>query len=340
MSLASWITVDVDLPDHPKVAALEEALGEQRVEAYLLRIWAWAARVVTTGRLRGVSAVGSVERAARWSGAPGVLVNALVETGWVDRDGDVLEIHGWEEHAGKFLKKAEAERQRWHERKERRLHGDSAEAPRELHAEKEKEKEKEIKTTAAGGAASEVVATPVAPKGPTPEDLQSLWNANTSAPIARWTALSPRRRAAAQARLSERPSLDEWTRVIQRIAASDFCCGAGDRAWVATPDFLLRPDTAIKALEGAYDNRPQVARARTGSAAIPPPAAPTEPCAACGGPATSQAWAHWCCDAHRAGLLDYMRRESERTGAPSRQPAADRWFDHAKAKLAAATEAA
>ena len=49
--------------------------------------------------------------------------------------------------------------------------------------------------------------------------------------------------------------MDEWTAVIQRIQASDFCSGAGNTGWVATFDWLLKPDTATKVLEGKYDNR-------------------------------------------------------------------------------------
>lgn len=50
-------------------------------------------------------------------------------------------------------------------------------------------------------------------------------------------------------------SLEEWREVVLKIAASDFCCGKNDRGWVASFDFLLKPDTALKVLEGKYDNR-------------------------------------------------------------------------------------
>lgn len=56
-------------------------------------------------------------------------------------------------------------------------------------------------------------------------------------------------------RLKENPDLDYWRGVIERIAASDFCNGKNDRGWKADIDFLLRPDTHVKVIEGKYDNR-------------------------------------------------------------------------------------
>lgn len=46
-----------------------------------------------------------------------------------------------------------------------------------------------------------------------------------------------------------------------RISTSDFCRGKNERGWVATFDWLLQPDTAIKVLEGKYDNRGKPTRA-------------------------------------------------------------------------------
>jgi hypothetical protein len=46
---------------------------------------------------------------------------------------------------------------------------------------------------------------------------------------------------------------------VKRIASSAFCTGTNDRGWRATPDWLLRPDTAAKVLEGKYDDLPEMA---------------------------------------------------------------------------------
>lgn len=96
----------------------------------------------------------------------------------------------------------------------------------------------------------------------TPEDLVGLWNAlaEIDPQIARVKQLTPDRRKKARKRLSER-SFEEWREVVAKIGASDFCRGlvqARDpdhKPWVASFDWLLKPDSAVKVLEGKYDNR-------------------------------------------------------------------------------------
>ena len=128
-----WIAVSVDLPDHPKVLSLSVALGEERVEAYLIRLWAYCGRLVSDGILRGDSAEISAEKACQWRGERGRLVSAMVETGWLDRVSDGLAIHDWNDHAGRLIQKAEKERARKREeyqKAQKSLRGDSAEIPR------------------------------------------------------------------------------------------------------------------------------------------------------------------------------------------------------------------
>jgi len=88
-----------------------------------------------------------------------------------------------------------------------------------------------------------------------PATLLEAWNTHTTPPIPRCRDVNGQRAIHAKSRLRERP-LEEWVAVMQRIEASTFCRGENDRAWVATFDWLLRPDTATRVLEGKYDNRP------------------------------------------------------------------------------------
>lgn len=48
---------------------------------------------------------------------------------------------------------------------------------------------------------------------------------------------------------------DYFGEVIKRIAASPFCNGRGTTGWVATFDWLLKPDSHIRVMEGKYDDR-------------------------------------------------------------------------------------
>ncbi len=99
----------------------------------------------------------------------------------------------------------------------------------------------------------------VSPLGPeydsvqTPEMLFEAWNRfGTNLPQAR--VLTKSRATKARQRLSERrlEGQDGWNEVICKINNSPFCTGGGDRGWRATFDWLLRPETAVKVLEGQY----------------------------------------------------------------------------------------
>lgn len=102
---------------------------------------------------------------------------------------------------------------------------------------------------------TETVTEGVASRPRDAELLREAWNRLTTPPLPKCLALSKPRIKHARARLSER-KLPDWEDVIRRINASAFCRGETDRGnWVASFDFLLRPDTALKVLEGVYDNR-------------------------------------------------------------------------------------
>lgn len=87
-------------------------------------------------------------------------------------------------------------------------------------------------------------------------DLRELWNEETDGLLPRCLKLTDTRKKKATARLSELP-FDAWIEVITRIKKSSFLCGENDRGWRADFDFLIKPDTATRVLEGKYDDRPK-----------------------------------------------------------------------------------
>lgn len=100
------------------------------------------------------------------------------------------------------------------------------------------------------------------------EALRVLWNERIPEQLPACLELTPKRATMAAARLRARP-LAEWAGIIDRIIRSTFCLGLNDRGWVANFDWLLRPDTAVKVLEGQYDNRQPATSGNANGAAKP-----------------------------------------------------------------------
>lgn len=97
-------------------------------------------------------------------------------------------------------------------------------------------------------------------KKPKPEELPRLaqiWNAHAHQSLPRVKLCGTSRRRHATNRWKEHPNEEFWIDVIARINRSDFCLGKtkGDRPWRADFDWLVRPDTAAKVVEGKYENR-------------------------------------------------------------------------------------
>jgi hypothetical protein len=86
--------------------------------------------------------------------------------------------------------------------------------------------------------------------------FREAWNTATKdTPLPACLKLTPARITKVRARLAERP-LHEWEAIFKRIAASGFCCGKNDHAWVATFEWIVKnADNGLKVLEGKYDNR-------------------------------------------------------------------------------------
>lgn len=85
--------------------------------------------------------------------------------------------------------------------------------------------------------------------------LAELWNKHSSPEFPKVRGCSKERKKKAVARWSEHPHEDYWIKVIGAINESEFCRGKNKSGWVANFDFLIKPDTQFKALEGAYSKK-------------------------------------------------------------------------------------
>ena len=63
--------------------------------------------------------------------------------------------------------------------------------------------------------------------------------------------LTDKRKAALRARIKEHGE-DNVCRAIEALKQSEFLAGANDRGWRANFDFVMRPGSFVKLLEGAY----------------------------------------------------------------------------------------
>lgn len=85
-------------------------------------------------------------------------------------------------------------------------------------------------------------------------DLVKIWNENCGS-LPKVCGLSKKRQLGIKARLKENPSEQYWITVVSRIASTPFCNGDNERGWRASFDFLLRPDTHLKVMEGQYASK-------------------------------------------------------------------------------------
>lgn len=84
--------------------------------------------------------------------------------------------------------------------------------------------------------------------------LVKAWNEHCG-DLPKVQRVNPARLQKIKARWKDCDTIEQWVGVIKKIAASPWHTGQNDRGWKANFDFLLKPDTFHKALEGAYDNR-------------------------------------------------------------------------------------
>ena len=81
------------------------------------------------------------------------------------------------------------------------------------------------------------------------EILYDLWNQHRGK-LPKAQKLTPSRIKKAEKRMIEEPSLENWVQVITALARSDFYCGKNKGEWKANFDYLIKPDTFMKVLEG------------------------------------------------------------------------------------------
>lgn len=103
--------------------------------------------------------------------------------------------------------------------------------------------------------------TPLFRDQPPPADslppLAKIWNdAVKGSALPPVRAVTGNRKRSCEARWRENRNPGYWAGVIARVLKSDFLTGrVPGKTWLADFDWLVRPDTHVRVIEGKYDNR-------------------------------------------------------------------------------------
>lgn len=130
----AWMKLHDTVFGHRKTRKMSLQLGMPCVPltGHLAAIWCWALDKTEDGSLPDFTAH-HLEAAAEWEGAPGALVQAMIDSHYIDLKDGVMVLHDWLDYAGNLiqLRVDNAERQRRFRRrqKEMRAQQEAGDAP-------------------------------------------------------------------------------------------------------------------------------------------------------------------------------------------------------------------
>ena len=109
----AWIESHQAVGGHPKTKKLARLLGVSLPAAvgHLHYLWWWALDFAQDGNLSKYDAY-DIKDATLWDGDESTMLEALMETGFIDETDEGLFLHDWAEYAGKLLERREKDRAR------------------------------------------------------------------------------------------------------------------------------------------------------------------------------------------------------------------------------------
>jgi hypothetical protein len=98
----------------------------------------------------------------------------------------------------------------------------------------------------------------------TAEDMLAIWRSECGDMLPVPRSLDRDRVIACQARFRDSfgRDIEQWRALCREIRQSPFCCGAGERGWLADFDWTLKPKSIRNVREGKYRNDRQPPRSR------------------------------------------------------------------------------
>lgn len=110
----AWIESHQEVGGHPKTKKLARLLGVSLPAAvgHLHYLWWWATDYAQDGNLSRFDAY-DIKDATHFEGDENTLIKALIESGYIDVDGDgKMHLHDWFEYAGKLAERRAKDRAR------------------------------------------------------------------------------------------------------------------------------------------------------------------------------------------------------------------------------------
>ena len=117
----AWIESHQQVGRHPKTKKLARLLGVSLPTAtgHLHYLWWWALDYAQDGDLSKFDAY-DISDAMLWDGDENVLLDALIESEYIDETDEGLRLHDWMDYAGKLLERREKDRIRKREDAEKK----------------------------------------------------------------------------------------------------------------------------------------------------------------------------------------------------------------------------
>lgn len=278
-----WIPIDLDLPTKREVIVSAARMRRSRHEivGWLVSLWTWFSRETRDG----IAEI-DVGMLARTLDVPEAFLDCLVDIGWLRIAGPKISVVNWDRWLSCSAKarRGNALRQQIYrstrngssnshsDKSDETLDNQKGEKPVAtsvatsvatnplLEIERDRDIDSVTKVTEGSRATSSPSSPEATPSPRAPPDVISAaqerifeaWNALPE-PFPRLKMWTEKRRKALRCRLAQHGWLRDCLSAIQRIPQCPFLAGRNKRAWVANIDWLLRPDSVARVLEGAYD---------------------------------------------------------------------------------------
>jgi hypothetical protein len=253
----------------PKKLARLLGISRPAAVGHLHFLWWWALDFAQDGVLDKYDAADLAE-AMEWKGDEQALLDALIESGYVDDTELGIVIHDWGVYAGKLLERRAKDRAR------KRAAAEEAGVPktfRRSSAGKDAEVAKNLTdsfvtnqptnstnqpTVQNRPTEGEPTKSATPPPDPTPyAEIVALYHEICSS-FSRLRNVSDKRKKAIAARWKEYGNdLDTFRELFSLAEASDFLKGKNAKNWTADFDWLLNSANMAKVLEGKYNDKPK-----------------------------------------------------------------------------------